>query len=40
VGDLARERLRSLTKDPDHLVVAAALNGLHARRGGPAPSKD
>ena len=40
VGDLARERLRSLTKDPDHLVVAAALNGLHARRGGPAPSED
>ena len=40
VADLARERLRSLTKDPDHLVVAAALNGLHARRGGPAPSED
>jgi HEAT repeat protein len=34
VGDLARERLRSLTKDSDHLVVAAALNGLHAQRGG------
>jgi HEAT repeat protein len=33
VGDLARERLRSLTKDPDHLVVVAALNGLHAQRG-------
>ena len=33
VADLARERLRSLTKDPDHLVVAAALNGLHGQRG-------
>ena len=33
VADLARERLRSLTKDPDHLVVAAALNGLHSQRG-------
>ena len=40
VADLARERLRSLTKDPDHLVVAAALNGLHGQRGGPAPSED
>ena len=35
VADLARERLRSLTKDPDHLVVAAALNGLHGQRGRP-----
>ena len=35
VADLARERLRSLTKDPDHLVVAAALNGLHGQRGSP-----
>jgi HEAT repeat protein len=35
VADLARERLRSLTKDPDHLVVAAALNGLHSQRGNP-----
>ena len=36
VGELARQRLRSLTKDPDHLVVAAALNGLHGQRGSPA----
>jgi HEAT repeat protein len=36
VGELARERLRSLTRDPDHLVVAAALNGLHGQRGDPA----
>ena len=36
VGELVRERLRSLTKDPDHLVVAAALNGLHGQRGSPA----
>lgn len=35
VADLARERLRSLTKDPDHLVVAAALNGLHGQRASP-----
>jgi HEAT repeat protein len=35
VADLARERLRSLTKDPDHLVVAAALNGLHGQRARP-----
>ena len=40
VADLARERLRSLTKDPDHLVVAAALNGLHGQRDSPAPSED
>jgi len=40
VADLARERLRSLTKDPDHLVVAAALNGLHGQRESPAPSQD
>jgi HEAT repeat protein len=33
VADQARERLRSLTKDPDHLVVAAALNGLHGQPG-------
>jgi len=39
VADLARERLRSLTKDPDHLVVAAALNGLHGQRGIPAPGQ-
>jgi len=39
VGDLARERLRCLTKDPDHLVVAAALNGLHGQRGGSDPGK-
>jgi len=36
VGELARQRLRSLTKDPDRLVVAAALNGLHGQRGSPA----
>jgi len=35
VADLARERLRSLTKDPDHLVVAAALNGLHGQQARP-----
>ena len=35
VANLARERLRSLTKDPDHLVVAAALNGLHGQRARP-----
>jgi len=35
VADQARERLRSLTKDPDHLVVAAALNGLHGQQGSP-----
>lgn len=35
VGDLARERLRSLTNDPDHLVVAAALDGLHGQGRGP-----
>jgi HEAT repeat protein len=40
VANLARERLRSLTKDPDHLVVAAALNGLHGQRESPAPSQD
>ena len=40
VGDLARERLRSLTKDPDHLVVAAALNGLHAQQASSAPGED
>jgi HEAT repeat protein len=39
VADLARERLRSLTKDPDHLVVAAALNGLHGQRESPAPGQ-
>jgi len=40
VADQARERLRSLTKDPDHLVVAAALNGLHGQQGSPpAPSQ-
>ena len=39
VADLARERLRSLTKDPDHLVVAAALNGLHGQRDSPAPGQ-
>ncbi|MCE2835876.1 MAG: HEAT repeat domain-containing protein [Cyanobium sp. 49614_E6] len=33
VAEQARERLRSLTKDPDHLVVAAALNGLHGQPG-------
>ena len=33
VAELARERLRSLTKDPDHLVVAAALNVLHGQPG-------
>lgn len=32
-AEQARERLRSLTKDPDHLVVAAALNGLHGQPG-------
>jgi len=36
VAEQARERLRSLTKDPDHLVVAAALNGLHGQRGSTA----
>lgn len=36
VSELALEQLRSLTKDPDHLVVAAALNGLHGQRGGQA----
>lgn len=36
VCDLARERLRFLTKDPDHLVVAAALDGLHGQNRGPA----
>jgi HEAT repeat protein len=36
VGELALQRLRSLTKDPDHLVVAAALNGLHGQRRSPA----
>jgi HEAT repeat protein len=35
VAEQARERLRSLTKDPDHLVVAAALNGLHGQRARP-----
>ena len=39
VANLARERLRSLTKDPDHLVVAAALNGLHGQRDSPAPGQ-
>ncbi len=39
VGDLARERLRFLIKDPDHLVVAAALNGLHGQRGGSDPGE-
>ncbi len=39
VADLARERLRSLTKDPDHLVVAAALNGLHGQWDSPAPGQ-
>ena len=33
VAEQARERLRFLTKDPDHLVVAAALNGLHGQPG-------
>jgi HEAT repeat protein len=33
VAEQACERLRSLTKDPDHLVVAAALNGLHGQPG-------
>jgi len=36
VAEQARERLRSLTKDPDHLVVAAALNGLHGQPGSTA----
>lgn len=39
VADQARERLRSLTKDPDHLVVAAALNGLHGQRGSTVQSQ-
>jgi len=39
VADQARERLRSLTKDPDHLVVAAALNGLHGQPGSTVQSQ-
>ena len=39
VAEQARERLRSLTKDPDHLVVAAALNGLHGQPGSTVQSQ-
>jgi HEAT repeat protein len=34
VADLALKRLRTLTKDPDHRVVAAALSALHSQQGG------